>query len=597
MRPLHVILSLSLLLILGVPFLLRPSEATRDTTTRKVVIITPHTEQIRSEFGRGFEAWHKRVYNEDVRVDWRSPGGTSEILKQLTAQYESAVAQGRFDFSDPKNPTAKPGTIPYSLMIGGGTYEHSKLKSGISVKDPKDNATRTIAISTPAGFEKSDIDTWFGDNKCGAQALCDPDQFWIGTALSSFGIVYNKVIYKDLGLHEPTSFEDLGNPKLQGWVALADPRQSGSISTTMDSILNWYVWSTAQREGWDAELTAAIKAEKDGIKKAKSENKSAAEIAAIPIWEEALWDTRGDSIQKAWDQGWSVLREMACNTRYFTSSAPKPPLDVSHGEAAAGLSIDFYGRSQAQAILLPGQDPSMSRVGFVDPAGAVYIDSDPASLLRGGLEPELAKRFIEYCLTEEGQALWQFPAKTNPRSKDNPAGESGEKLGPQQYELRRLPVRRSMYASEMAKHMIDQVDPFAIASKVSPVGWRDAIQPMMGAFAIDVSDDARAAWAALNRGRANPAFPEATLTQMETLFYSWPMSVIPDAKDQSKPNAAGESLQFGPRTARRIREHWRNRTYQSACVIRYTEFYRDTYKKVIELESTGLVQVGAASGR
>ena len=44
-----------------------------------MVIITPHTEQIRSELGRGFEAWHKRVYGETVRVDWRSPGGTSEI--------------------------------------------------------------------------------------------------------------------------------------------------------------------------------------------------------------------------------------------------------------------------------------------------------------------------------------------------------------------------------------------------------------------------------------------------------------------------------------------------------------------------------------
>jgi ABC-type Fe3+ transport system substrate-binding protein len=389
----------------------------------------------------------------------------------------------------------------------------------------------------------------------------------------------------------------LGNPKLQGWIALADPRQSGSISTTMDSILNYYVWHTAKSEGWDAELRSAIKAEKDAIKKARGEGKSAADIAAIPTWEESLWDTRGESIQRAWDDGWKVLRDMACNTRYFTSSAPKPPLDVSHGEAAAGLSIDFYGRSQAQAILLPGQDPSASRVGFVDPAGAVYIDSDPASMLRGGLEPELAKRFIEYCLTEEGQALWQFPAKTDPKSSQNPVDAAGVKLGPEQYELRRLPVRRSMYAPEMAKHMIDQVDPFAIASNVSAVGWRDAILPMMGAFAIDVASEARPAWAALNRARANPAFPKQTLDQMESLFYSWPTSLLPDPKDASRPNAAGETLAFGPKTARRIREHWRNRTFQSSSVIRYTGYFRDTYHRVITLESAARLQVGAAAGR
>lgn len=597
MRPFHFALILAMALILGVPFLLRPPAESRDRSLRTLVVVTPHIEQIRDEFGRGFEAWHERVYHEKVRVDWRSPGGTSEIYKLLQAQYEAAVAQGAFNFSNPKNPTARPGTIPYSLIIGGGTYEHGRLKRGISVHDPKDDKPKNLPISAPAGFEDTQIKEWFGDNKCGSQALCDPDQFWIGTALSSFGIVYNKSVYKQIGLPEPTSFADLGNPKLQGFIALADPRQSGSISTTMDSILNFYVWDLARREGWDAELAAAMKAEADGIKKAKSEGKPPAEIAAVPLWEESLRPTRGDSIQKAWDQGWRVLREMACNTRYFTSSAPKPPLDVSQGEAAAGLAIDFYGRSQAQSILLPGQDSGDSRVGFVDPKGAVYIDSDPASMLRGGLDPELARRFIEYCLTEEGQALWQFPARNDPKSADNPVDASGVTLGPVQYELRRLPVRRSMYSDDMKKHMIDQVDPFAIASDVSVVGWRDAIAPMMGAFAIDVADQARPAWAALNRARANPSFPKDTLAEMEQLFYSWPTSVLPDAKNPANPNAEGKTVQFGPLTARRIREHWRNRTFQSQCVIRYTTYFRETYRRVIELESRTVGQVAAPSDR
>lgn len=580
----RALLILLLATILGVPFALRPTEQRRALGGRTLVIVTPHVEQIRDEFARAFVAWHERTHHEKVHVDWRAPGGTQEIFKQLQAQYEAAVAGGKFDFSDPKDPKAAPGTIAYAMMLGGGSYDHGRLKAGIKLKDPS-GQERSLAFSTPAGFPQAAMDEWFGENKVGAQNLYDKDQYWIGTALSSFGIVYNKEIYRALGLDEPRAFADLCDPRLQGLIALADPRQSGSITTTMDSIVNWYVWDRAKREGWDKDLADAMKKER--------------EDPAKPRWEETLWPVRGPSIQGAWDDAWRVLREMACNTRYFTAAAPKPPLDVSHGEAAAGLAIDFYGRSQAQAILLPGQDASESRVGYVDPAGAVYIDADPVSILRGGSEPELARRFVEFCLSEEGQALWQFPAESNPRSKDNPAGPDARPMGPRTYELRRMPVRRTMY-EKYAGHMIDRVDPFSLASEVRPVFWRDAIGVMMGAFAIDIADDARGAWAALNRARAaakQGRFPESTLAEMERLFYAWPTSPQPDRADASRPDPAAPALEFGPRTCRQIREHWRNRTFQGRCVIEYTRFFRENDRTIIRLERQGAPQGGPRNDR
>ncbi len=584
MNGVRALLILLLAIILGVPFALRPTEQGRSAGVRSVVIVTPHVEQIRDEFARAFEAWHERVYQEKVHVDWRAPGGTQEIYKQLQAQYESAVAAGKFDFSDPKDPRATPGTIAYAMMLGGGSYDHGRLKAGIKVKDPS-GEERTLPFSTPAGFPQARMDEWFGANTIGAQTLYDKDQFWIGTALSSFGIVFNKEIYGKLGLDEPRAFGDLCDPRLQGLVALADPRQSGSITTTMDSIVNWYVWDRAKREGWNAELADAMKQEREN--------------PGRPRWEEALWPARGPSIQGAWDDAWRVLREMACNTRYFTAAAPKPPLDVSHGEAAAGLAIDFYGRSQSQAILLPGQDPSESRVGYVDPAGAVYIDADPVSILRGGSEPDLARRFVEFCLSEEGQALWQFPAQSNARARNNPPGPDGRPMGPRTYELRRMPVRRVMYET-YSSSMIDQVDPFALASDVRPVFWRDAIGPMMGAFAIDIADDARGAWAALNRARAaarQGRFPEGTLAEMERLFYAWPPSPQPDKANPSRPDPSAPALEFGPRTCRQIREHWRNRSFQARCVIEYTRFFRDNYRTLMAIERRGAPQGGASDGR
>src|SRR5690606_24431834 len=124
-----------------------------------------------------------------------------------------------------------------------------------------------------------------------------------------------------------------------------------------------------------------------------------------------------DSIlgNEGWDNGWRILRALSGNTRHFTNSSTKPPIDVSQGEAAAGLAIDFYGRGQAQVINDSGGG---DRVGYTDPAGAVYVDADPVSIINGAPSPDLAKRFVRFCLTEEAQALWQFP-RVNP---GNPIG-------------------------------------------------------------------------------------------------------------------------------------------------------------------------------
>lgn len=530
---LRIVISLAFLLVLGVPFLLRPSAATSTPSAhaRRLVIVTPHVPQIHAEFSRGFESWYKRTYSQSVSIDWRLPGGTSEILKQLEAQFTAAARSGAFDFSDPKNPTCKSGTIGYDLMFGGGSFDHTRLKSGIKIHLAPDQARGTkqkdgetdievaIPMSTPAGFSKEQLNTWYGENLLGAGYLYEPEQYWLGAALSSFGIVFNKDIYSRLNLHTPESFEDLCDPHLAGWVALADPRQSGSVATTFEAILAYY----------------------------------------------------------GWENGWRVLRDMSANTRYFTNSSPKPPIDISAGEAAAGLAIDFYGRGQSQALLLPGQPADQSRVGYVDPKGAVYMDADPISILRGGPDPELARRFVEYCLTEEGQAIWQFHAThagTGGQESSNPMiPGTTERMGPLTHELRRLPARRIMYEKYL-DHFIDKVDPFTLASKTKPnKDWRPLLGVMMGAFGIDTAHDQRAAWRSLNTARADTSFPSDRLAQMEQLFYAWPQT-------QSQ---AG-TLAFSANNAKAIRDAWKS-IGQDRVVIDYTSFFRANYRKVVELGS------------
>lgn len=519
--------------LVAVPLLLRPADkAPISGDAKQLIIITPHLAQLREEFGLGFQRWHEEKYGEPVRVRYITPGGTSEIMKQLVAQYTAAWNSGAIDR---ETFACEPGTIPIDLMFGGGSYDHGRLMTECQVQNTADEML-TLPMSEPAGFDQATIEEWFGPNAIGSQPLYEKDQHWMATALSSFGIVYNRMVYEELGLSAPRSFQDLTDPRLMGWVAMADPRQSGSITTTLDYILS--------HEGWD--------------------------------------------------EGWKLLREISANSRYFSGSSSKPPIDVSTGEAAAGLAIDFYGRGQAQSVLAPGADPSKGRVGYVDPAGSVYIDPDPISVLRGGPQPELARRFIEYVLTERGQSVWNFPPLESTPPDQRVVDMEGDEMGPALYALRRLPARRVMY-DKYFNHFMDKVNPYLIAGTDRPAGWRSSIGPMMGAFGIDTSDELKAAWKSLNEARVDESFPSEVLEEMERLFYAMPIHEMPPTSE----GEPGEMLEFTPENYRAIRNSWRDKAHPDWGVksqIRYVDFFRENYRRVEELarsralESAGTTQ-------
>lgn len=554
----------ALAVVLGIPLgmrLVSPS-ARLEQGVRTLVVMTPHVPQIRAEFGEAFAQWHQRTYGQPARADWRSPGaGTSELLKILEAQYLSAAKAGKFDFSDPGNPQAPPGTVAFDVLFGGGTFDHGRLKAGVKFERTVSGGEAkresvTLPMSIPAGFSQGRMYEWFGDNSIGAGLLYDPEQYWIGTALSGFGIVYNRRVFKELGVPDPHGFADLADPALAGRLILADPRQSGSVTTTIDAILNAELWNLAASEGWSEELERAFDRE--------ARDKTP--------WEKSLDSGRMPSVERAFAQGWRLLRLITANSRSYAAAATKPPIDVSAGEGAAGLAIDFYGRAQAQAVLRPGEDPKQSWVEYVDPRGAAYIDADPASILRGGPDPELAKRFIEFCLTEEAQVLWQLPARSSPAGRNNPTLPDGRVLGPARYELRRMPARRSTYAA-YGSAFIDQVNPFEIASRHRPAGWRPAIGPMMGAFSIDNADGQRAAWRAMRGAMDSGRVAPEAIERMQAAFFAWPTT----------PGKHGEELRFTAADFRAIRDVWRDPRAMGDLEIRYTSFFRERYAEVVRL--------------
>lgn len=404
---------LFVLLVAG-PLLLRTDEAPRAAGGRRLVILTPHNEQIRFEFGRAFHRWHERVHGEPASIVWLVPGGTVEIRRMLEAEHRRAHESGR-----------EPGGSA-DLIFGGGTREHALLREGIVVDG------RREPITAPVALEPGLLDEVYGDGWLAGTRLFDADGYWFGTALSGFGIVFNRDAVARLGLPDPTTWADLTHPAYAGRLALVNPLQSGSIATAFTSIL--------EDEGWT--------------------------------------------------RGWAILRRLAANARGFSGSSLKPPADVAAADAAAGLSIDFYGRFQVQSVTDAG---APGRMGFVAPDGSP-IDPDPVSLLRGAPDPILARRFIEFTISEEGQALWQFRRD-----------DAGEPPGPARFELRRLPIR-SGFARRHAARLIDPIDPYVTARppRHPYAGLRDFVGPLFAAMAIDAHGDLRRAW---RRLVDHPAWP------------------------------------------------------------------------------------------
>jgi len=550
MNAARVIVILAFVLILGVPLAFRPAAAPGSTSAdARLVIITPHNEQIRYEFGRAFSEWYSaRHEGKTVAIDWRQPGGTSDIVKVLRATYSRAIAEGRIVPSDDPNAPARtpmlaPGRepMPYDLMFGGGSYDHGVEvhSNGASATLPGATEPISLSMSVPAGLTADELNEVFAIRDASGELvaigdaanvvsdkprpeslrpsehrLYDPDQFWVGTALSGFGIVYNRDALRALGVDEPRDWHDITDPRLSGQLAAADPRMSGSVTTTYESILNNF----------------------------------------------------------GWDEGWKLLRRISANARYFSGSSARPPVDVSQGEAAVGLAIDFYGRYQAQAVRRSGETAETSRVGYVDPAGAAYIDADPISILAGTHDPELCREFLRFVLSDEGQALWNFQKRED---------ASSASLGPERYELRRMPVRRTLY-TEYPGLFVDKANPYALNAPIPTRGWRSAITPMMTAFALDIHEEQNRAWEALTRAK-ELAPDDPRISEMEGLFDAFPEHEFMTDLDKFGVHA-GDRLPFNEANYQAIKADWRAaqaRGVGEEIRVRYTAFFRSNYHRII----------------
>lgn len=103
--------------------------------------------------------------------------------------------------------------------------------------------------------------------------------------------------------------------------------------------------------------------------------------------------------EHGWEEGWKMLLNMAGNMATITERSFGVPQGVNNGEFGIGLVIDFFALS-AMASGYP--------IDFAYPTTTPII---PASigLVADGPNPERARQFIHFLLSEEGQLLLFAP--------------------------------------------------------------------------------------------------------------------------------------------------------------------------------------------
>jgi iron(III) transport system substrate-binding protein len=96
------------------------------------------------------------------------------------------------------------------------------------------------------------------------------------------------------------------------------------------------------------------------------------------------------------DKGWAWLQRLGGNTGIFTARSRDVPSVVAKGEFAAGFAVPSY---MAFEDRLAGFD-----IKFVAPKTA-WITPEPMAILAGAKNPNTARAFVEYVLSERGQRV------------------------------------------------------------------------------------------------------------------------------------------------------------------------------------------------
>ena len=465
--------------LLALPFLLAPPQEAEKFLTgndehETLVVITAHNKSIRDEYQRAFSKWYKEKYGKEIVIDFRNPGGTSDIIRYIADRYETEFrklygenpAWGKWNsairtsFTDDRacrTPEQKAARkrfldsnvgIGIDIFAGGGVFNHEQTSARGYAVDAR------IAQEFPECLRH--IPPAFGGDK-----LYSPDGKFYGVVLSTFGILYNTRRLEAMkGATPPARWDDLGKSCYFNTLAVADPTKSGSANKCYEIMIQQCM-------------------------------------------------AKANDPEKGWHDGFSLLKKLFANARSISESASQVVRDVASGEAAAGTAIDTYGISE---MLWSAKVFGEPRCIYVTPKGGTAVSADPVQMLRGAPNPRAAKAFIAFLLSREGQMLHCL--------------KPGTPGGPEKNGINRPPIRRDLYTPEVQKNFfLPAYDPYASgADFVYRPQWTgkyySLIRVLLKAVVLEPHEELKSAYAAIIKAGGPEKVPQA-MAKFNALPFSY----------------------------------------------------------------------------
>lgn len=194
---------------------------------------------------------------------------------------------------------------------------------------------------TPAGMEDLPVQR-------GNLVLRDQNWHWCGMSIIALGFAYNpRLIPKD---DVPTTWDELIDPRWKGKIEMWDPGVSGTAMLFLDSALLRHL--------------------NDG---------------------------------KTEEEGWEWLTRYWKNLRGYTVEG-KPAFNVARGESWIGIHFEHqvleFLEEQSGGDVAGGND----NIAWVLPDRSP-IGVDPIALIKGAEHSENGKKFIDFVMSDEGQAI------------------------------------------------------------------------------------------------------------------------------------------------------------------------------------------------
>ncbi|MCC7484931.1 MAG: extracellular solute-binding protein [Burkholderiales bacterium] len=256
---------------------------------------------------------------------------------------------------------------------------------------------RTSALSAGTPIAYGRVVEWNGRPQA--------DLFWGGES-ALFDRLAARNLLAPLGL--PRRVADgiparLGQPRP---VSLKDPRGFW-IGTLLESTGIAYHPKLLERLGvpppkdWDDLLDSRLKGQVVQVGPSRSSSSHAAY--------EVILQRDGDA------KGWEFLKRLAGQTGYFAARSRDVPAVVARGEFAVGFAVPSYFAFEDR---LAGFD-----IRYAAPRTA-WVTCGPAAILRGARNPNAARAFVEFLLSERGQRIAMerglFPIVPNHRIQGAP---------------------------------------------------------------------------------------------------------------------------------------------------------------------------------